>query len=296
MLALAALCVGPGCGGGYQSTWDEPTTANTQQAQAPDAQARRTELISQGDTAWAGRDDPEQIRAAIAAWEQAVEIDAEDAETWTKIARAYYFLADGHLRFSDPTQMPDNYQSGLRASERALRIYSPEFAQRMAAGARMEDAVQLITVREAVAPLYWRATNLGKWAQTQGFEVVLSHKDEIRAMMSRCMELDRYYFHAGPDRYFGAFFAIAPTFAGGDLARSRQHFDESLRHENNYFGTHVLFAENLAVKLQDRALFEQHLRFVIDGDPEALPDVAPENRVEQRKARDLLARIDELFE
>jgi tetratricopeptide (TPR) repeat protein len=293
---MLGLALAPGCGGGLQSTWDEPTTTESPQAHEPDAQARRAELIQQGDEAWTGRDDPERIRAAITAWEGAVEIDGNDAETWSKISRAYYFLADGHLRFSAPDQMGEQFQHGIQASERALRALSPEFAQRMAAGELMQNAVASLTDPAATPPLYWRATNLGKWAQTQGFDEVLNRKDEIRAMMTRCMELDRYYFHAGPDRYFGAFFAIAPSFAGGDLDRSLQHFEESMRRENNYFGTHVLLAENYAVKRQDRALFEQHLRFVIDGDPESLADVAPENRIEQRKARDLLARIDELFE
>src|SRR5688500_17669760 len=99
-----------GCGGGYQAAWDEPTTANDAQAQEPDAAARRAELIAQGDEAWTGRDDPERIRAAVAAWEQAVELEGNDAETWTKIARGYYFLADGHLRFSQPDGMAEVFQ------------------------------------------------------------------------------------------------------------------------------------------------------------------------------------------
>ena len=132
--------------------------------------------------------------------------------------------------------------------------------------------------------------------QREGFATVLSYKDEIRAVMTRCLEADRYYFFGGPDRYFGAFFAIAPTYAGGDLQRSGEHFQESIRRYPDYFGTHVLYAENYAVKTQNRQLFEQELNLVINGNPEGLPDAAPENRVEQRKARELLARADELFE
>ncbi|MGE3636598.1 MAG: TRAP transporter TatT component family protein, partial [Sandaracinaceae bacterium] len=134
------------------------------------------------------------------------------------------------------------------------------------------------------------------WARLDGFATVLSYKDEIRAVMTRCMELDRYYFFAGPDRYFGAFFAIAPSYAGGDLDRSQQHFDESIRRAPAYVGTHVLYAENLSVKRQDRASFVEHLQMAIDADPEALPEAAPENRIEQRLARELLEQADELFE
>lgn len=297
-LALAALLssAAPGCGSSYQSAWDEPTPATqSQEAASPEGRSRHDELVAQGDRAWTERDDPEQVRAAIAAWEQATELDANDADTWVKISHAYYFLADGHLRFSDEAAMGETYQHGIQAAERALRAISPEFAQRMAAGERVEQAVGSLGAN-AVPALYWRATNLGKWAQREGFATVLSYKDEIRAVMTHCMELDRYYFFAGPDRYFGAFFAIAPAYAGGDLERSRAHFDESIRRFPNYLGTRVLYAENYAVKAQNRQLFEEQLRLVIDGHPESMPEVAAENRIEQRKARDLMGRIDELFE
>ena len=296
-LALPGMSIA-GCGGSYESAWegsDEETTSGGSEAQTAEGQSRRQELIAQGDTAWAARGEEAQVRAAIAAWEQAVELDGNDHETWVKLSRAYYFLADGHERWSNPDAMGATWQTGIRAAERALRILSPEFARRMAAGERVDQAVEVLEV-EAVPALYWRASNLGKWARADGFATVLSFKDEIRAVMTRCLTLDRDYFFAGPDRYFGAFFAIAPAYAGGDLDRARQHFEYSVSQQPDYFGTRVLMAENLAVKLQDRAMFEQQLRYVIDGDPTTLADAEPENRVEQRKAQELLAQIDELFE
>lgn len=282
------------CGGGYQSAWDEPADEPAP-ADAEGAGETREGLIAQGDEAWEGRDDADQIRAAIAAWEQAVAQDGDDHETWVKISRAYYFLSDGHLRFSDEAAMIETYQQGIRAGERALRAISPEFAEAMVAGRPIAEALAILEAN-AVPALYWRITNFGKWARLDGFATVLSNKDEIRAVMTRCMELDRYYFFAGPDRYFGAFFSIAPSYAGGDLDRSRQHFDESIRQQPNYFGTHVLYAQELAVKLQDREMFLEHLNLVINGDPEALAGAAPENRIEQRKARALIERVDDLFE
>lgn len=282
------------CGGSYESAWDEDTEEGSGGGTAGGT-SDSTDLVAQGDEAWAGRDEEAQVRAAIEAWEQAVAANPEDSDTWVKLSRGYYFLAHGHLRWSNPEQMAETYQTGIRAAERALRAISPAFAERMAAGERVEEAVEILEA-DAVPALYWRASNLGRWARLDGFATVLSYKDEIRAVMTRCMELDRYYFFAGPDRYFGAFFAIAPAYAGGDLDRSQQHFDESIRHSPEYMGTHVLYAENLSVKRQERESFEEHLNIVINGDPDSLADAAPENRVEQRLAGDLIGRIDELFE
>ncbi len=294
--ALLALGATSACGGSYDSAWEESSDQTTQEtAQTEQAIDARSELIARGDEAWLGRSDPEQIRAAIAAWEQATEMDGSDHETWVKISRAYYFLTDGHLRFSDEAAMLETYQHGIRAAERALGALSPEFAQAMTAGEPITAALATLEA-EATPALYWRATNLGKWARLDGFATLLAYKDEIRAIMTRCMELDRYYFFAGPDRYFGAFFSIAPTYAGGNLDLSRQHFDESIRRQPGYFGTHVLYAQELAVKLQDREMFLEHLNLVINGDPDGLEGAEPENRVEQRKAQLLIARVDDLFE
>ncbi|MGF1469030.1 MAG: TRAP transporter TatT component family protein [Sandaracinaceae bacterium] len=293
-LILAAAMAGAlGCTSSYESAWDQQPSGQSG-GESADA-SRHDALVAQGDAAWGGRDDGDRGRAASAAWEQAGEADAGDYETLAKLSRGYYFLADGHLRFDDPDALAETHQIGIQRAEQALAVINPEFAQRMAAGELFENVVGMLDER-AVPALYWRASNLGRWARNEGFATLLSYKDEVRAVMARCLELERYYYFAGPDRYFGAFFSIAPSYAGGDLERSREHFEESIRRQPDYFGTRVLMAETYAVQAQDRDVYQTQLQYVIDGDPEALAPVAPENRVEQRKAREMLAEIDDLFE
>ena len=43
------------------------------------------------------------------------------------------------------------------------------------------------------------------------------------------------------------------------------------------------------------AAFTEHLEYVVAADPDALPEVAVENRKEQAKAKALLANMDEYF-
>ena len=301
VLSLAACALlSVGCGSSRQSVWeDDTTTAPTTAAQnaTPGAADQRTTLLTEATAAWAERSDEAKLRLAIEKWEAAVALDGTHADDWAALSHGYYFLADGHLSFDEAKQeeMMATFEKGTRAAEKGLLAVSPAFAARMHEGARIEEVVSLFE-RDAVPCLYWRSANLGKWASAQGFATLVSYKDEIRAVMTRALALDANYFYGAPHRYFGAFFARAPAYSGGDLNMSKEHFEASIAQEPRYFATHVLYAGDYAVKSQNRALFTEQLNLVVNGDPQALPEAGPENLAEQRKARELLARADELFE
>jgi hypothetical protein len=171
---------------------------------------------------------------------------------------------------------------------------SPAFAEKMASGERIEDAISVLNA-SAVPALYWRASNLGRWATLESFATLLSYKDEIREVMEFCLDENPLYFYQGPDRYFGVFYAKAPGFAGGDMKKSAAHFNRSLDAQPNYFGTRVLMAEEWAIKEDNRALFEELLNYVLNTDPNVIPELVPENTCDQRKAAKLMAEIDDTF-
>ncbi|MDW8246678.1 MAG: TRAP transporter TatT component family protein [Sandaracinaceae bacterium] len=284
------------CGGARSSVFDEEGAALSGPV-SPEAKARHDELVAKGDEAFAKRVETSELQAAIDAWSEAVRLVPNDYQTYTKLARAQYFMAYGHLEF-DPAKeaaVKETYWSSVQNAERGLAAFSPEFAERVRTSGRFEAGLPVLDQR-AVGLVYWRSASLGRWARRDGFATVLRYKDEIRESMRRCLELDRDYFFGGPDRYFGAFYAVAPPYAGGDLEKSKQHFEYSISRFPGYFGTHVLYAVEYAVKAQDRALFLRELQWVLDNDPNMLPEAAPENIIEQRKAREHIARVDELFE
>jgi tetratricopeptide (TPR) repeat protein len=296
-VGLALALVLAGCGSSRQAAWE--TTAASKSSDKADAQSQsqRDALLTEAQSSWEQRSDEAKLRQAISTWEKALELDETDAETWTALSRGRYFLADCHLRFdeSKKEEMVSTFEAGTQAAERALMATSPKFAEKMQAGARVEEALDLLDA-EAVPAMYWRSSNMGKWGSAKDFATLLAYKDEVRAVMERTLELAPNFYFGGPHRYFGAYFARLPAFAGGDLARSKTHFSKSLSTEPSYFATHVLYAEDYAVKSQDRELYEEQLRFVLETDPEVLPPVAPENRCEQRKAQIAMDKVGEIFE
>jgi tetratricopeptide (TPR) repeat protein len=290
------------CGSSREAAWETTPEPAASQKQTDEAKSQRAKLLEQAESAWVERGTEAKARTAIDKWKQALELDPDDPETWEMLSRAHYFLADCHHRFDDSEgekarkkAMVETFDRGIKAAERGLMQYSDEFAQRMRAGTRIEKTLGILD-KGAVPLLYWRSSNMGKWGSNKGFATVLAHKDEVRAIMKRCLELQPDYFYGGVHRYFGAYFARVPAYAGGDLERSREHFEQALEQNPDYFGTHVLYAQDYAIKAQKRKVFDKHIQYVLDHDPDVIPGMGPKNRCEQRKARQLKDKADEVFE
>ncbi|MEZ4287782.1 MAG: TRAP transporter TatT component family protein [Polyangiales bacterium] len=291
LFLLGALVVG--CGGTTRTgAWGSESAGADDTSAA--AVEKRATLLRGAEAAWEKRDDAAEVVAAIEAWQAALQIMPSDTDTWAMLSRAQYFNADCQLRFTDKEAMKAEYNASIDSAERSLVTRSAAFAEKMKSGARIEEAIEVLD-KSAVPALYWRSSALGKWASEEGFATLLSYKDEVRAVMEFCLNNDRPFFHFGPDRYFGVFYARAPGFAGGDLDKSRDHFERSIKAEPRYLGTRVLMAEDYAVKSADQKLYEELLNFVVNADANSLPEVAPENRCEQRKAKEDLEKVDELF-
>lgn len=289
-VAGLALSIGAGCAG-RKAAWQDKNTENADSATATAAESDPNMAAAEGH--WAKRTDPNEIRQAISSWEKAVEANPKNVEALSMLVRANYFLADGYLRGDEKAYL-EHMDKAVGWGEKALIAASPEFEEKMRNKAKFYEAVTVVG-KEGVPAMYWYSAALGKWARAKSFAVLVGQKDNVKAAMDRVMELDAGFFYAGPDRYFGAFYSVAPAFAGGDLDKSQEHFDKSLAVAPNYLGTKVLMAENLAVKLDDEDKFKAWLQEVLDGDPKGIPELEPEALVEQQKAKELLENIDEYF-
>ncbi len=284
-----ALCL-VGCATTYNANWTEPAAA----VAAPTADEALKATIEEGEALWKDRSDKTALQAAINKWESAAAKSA-DADLFAKIARAHYLLGDGfHGLEGNAEQRDSEYQLGLDWATKALKLAAPEFAKAMAEGKKHSEAI-VLAPKESVAAAYWYATNLGKWAAARGFATRLRYKDDVKATMDNIKKLDEMFFHAAPYRYLGSFEALTAGLAGGSLEKSEEHFKKGVELAPNYFGTKVLWAEYLCVKRQDKAMFKQLLDEVVAGNASVVPEIEPENKIEQQKAKKLLAKIDDLF-
>ena len=256
------------------------------------AQERFKAAVAAGDQAYAARADRAQLEASIARYTEALQIKDDDWQTYEKLSHAYYILADGWIYFEGDAKKPAllaTYEKGYKAAERGLMALSPQVEQRLSAGVDLKDAAVLVP-RDGVGLMYWYATNLGKWGNAQDITVVLTYKERIFNLMTRVEELDAEYFHGAPYRYFGAYYAIAPSFAGGDLDTSWKYFEKAIKHEPKYLATYNLIAENLAPKRQDEKMFDDMITRVLNAPVESIPGLEAEAAIEKKKAELLKKR------
>ncbi len=231
---------------------------------------------------WAQRGDPAMLKQAIAIYEKAYQ--PEPSQTLAeRLSYAYYFLADA---FEEGEQKSKDYYTGYEWGIKAL-TFDPGFKQRYAVDQQgIGDAVSGLS-KEFSGAIFWTATCYGKWGKMRNILKQLGPAKQARKMITYLYGIDRNYYYGGPARWLGAFHAIAPGIAGGDMKKSKLYYDEALAAAPQYFATRVLMAENYYPKVKDRAGRDKALDEVINGDANALPEIAIEQKTEQDKAMKL---------
>jgi hypothetical protein len=268
--------------------------------------------VAEADALWADRMDQSNVEAALVKWEEAAGIATQNLSEderrdalfniHVSLTRGYYFLADTHLRLSGDVEeddalkekMKNTFNKGVTASEKAVAIYSPEFSKAIRNDTAFPEAIKLLD-KGAIPALYWYSTNLGKWALIEGLATILSHKDNIKAIMDKIESENPEFYHGGAFRYFGAYWSKLPSFAGRDMDKSKAYFQKSIERAPNYLATYVLYAELYATGVEDKDDFQKKIDFVLKFNLDSAPDVRAENEFEQRKARVLLGKMDDLF-
>jgi hypothetical protein len=282
-LLVASALLLAGCGAKRSTAYLTDATA---------AGGETATLEEQALAAWDAREDTASLREALELYEQLVEQDPTDRTSMEMLSRGYYLLAVGHLEEGEEKLAA--YDAGASWGERILGL-SEGFRACVEEGAKDYECLEHATKID-VPGIYWAYANQGKWAVGMGFATVLKHKSKLHAFISRVAELDPEYYYGAAGRGLGAYYAKAPSFAGGDLDVAAEHFANSLELAPDYVGTKVVMAEYWAVKSQDREAFERLLNEALAVDVTVYPDIVPIQKLEQANAQKLLDKADDLFE
>lgn len=237
---------------------------------------------------WKKRDDQKSLEQALSKFEAVHKANPTDMETLVYLARGNFTLAELHL--TDDDDKMKYFEKARKFGETGMAL-NPEYKK--LADDDIEKAIDKLTENE-VPVLFWAAASLGKWAKLNGVMSSLKFKGQILSMIRRVEKLKPDFYYGAVPRYWGGFYAIAPGIAGGDMGKSKENFIKAMSMAPEYLGTKTLYAEAYCVKKDDKKEFKKQLEEVLaasDG-PE---EIAPENRLEKKKAQRLLRKMDDLF-
>lgn len=240
---------------------------------------------------WNQRHNRKDLEASLEEWKKLAASQARDVDTLIYLARGYYLLADAHE--TEKAKKIATWEIGTSWGEQAMAA-DLNFKAAVAKGATPEEAAQNLS-NVYTGAIYWTAANLGKWAKNSGISAALKYKNRIKAFIERVEQLSPDFFHSAPSRYWGGFYAVAPSFAGGDMKKSKASFEKSINNSPNYLGTKVLMAELYYTKTSEKDAFAKILNEVLATPDDISKELMSENILEKEKAKRLLAQANELF-
>lgn len=271
----------------WQPGWTEAPAA------APTADA--SELLARAATLARDADSEAKLRAAIDAYESALELDPGSYEALTQLCQWNILAAAAYT--SSRNEKREIYKRAIRYCDRALYT-NAGFRELVDGGASLEEAAAALSLREASAMMHWVTgmsyyfkEGLSAVGRLTGYRLIL----ETEALLTRMTELDPDYSDGVVHFSRGIYYLGLPKFAGGDDAKSL----ELLRRAEEVGPGSLLIrwgrAKYYHVETGNREAFERDLRWVLAQDPGSASTPYAWNVYFQRDAAKLLSEIDRLF-
>ena len=246
-------------------------------------------------------------------------LDSEDIAMVRDGAPAYLILVDslvarspddGFLLQQSATLNSAYAAAFVEDEERAKRLHSKARQQALAATClTLKDACglerrkfrefeQWLSVQKTqhVPTLYSLATAWAGWIQANSDDFsAIADLARVKALLARASELDPGYENGSIYLYLGVFETLFPPAMGGKPELGRQYFEEAIaRSDGRNLLAKVMFAEQYARLVFDRALHDELLNDVIQADPKQ-PGLTLMNIVAQEQAKQLLETANDYF-
>src|SRR2546422_447587 len=177
---------------------------------------------------------------------------------------------------------------------RGLEVKHTEFSDALRRDAK---AALRIATKADVPLLYWTGVSWGAAISlSKDNPDLVADQPIVEALIDRALELDEKFDSGAIHSFLITYEASRPGVEGDFAMRSRKHFDRAMELSGGYLaGPLVSMAEAVSVQKQDRKEFQSLLERAVAIDVNVRPELRLANLVMQRRARWLLARVDELF-
>ena len=267
--------------------------------------------LAEGGSVYATDDDPELVGQAVPFGLKTMEALLQEsprhkgllfaaAAGFTQYAFSYVQVEADYVEDDDFTRAREQRLRArnlyLRARDYGLRgldAYFPRFLQRL-----RQDAGEILARarKKHVRLLYWTGLAwFGAIAVDKSDPELTADQSVAESLLRRALELDPGWDYGSIHEFYIAWEGRGEA-VGGSFERAREHFEQAVHFSRGQrVSPFVTMAENVAVAQQSRGHFQELLRKALDVDTDAVPELRLANLVYQKRARWLLARIDDLF-
>jgi hypothetical protein len=265
---------------------------------------------------YAKDDDPELVRAAVPFGLKTMEGVLDEKPRHEGLLTA---LASGFTQYSyafvqtdaDIADLEGRLEEARAGRERARKLYvrgreyglrgldvrRDGFGKSLRAGGDQARAALAEAQKGDVPLLYWTAS---AWvlsiAANKSDMAAIAELPTPIAMMERALALDESWNDGSIHEFFVVYDSTRSAAEGGGPDRAKAHLDRALALSmNKKLGSRVSWAEGVLVQRQDRDEFVRVLQEVLRADPYVVPRFRLGNIIAQRRAKALLAHVDDLF-
>ncbi len=263
-----------------QATFAGETPANGpapgNETTSPSPPPTLDQLMETGDRLFAQRDRQDILLFAIAAYEEAYALAPENEAVLRQLSRAYYWKGEN----IDPDEK--GADRGKMAAHEKGMLYGEQY---------------LALFPDSAAAHFWYASNMARFGAAKGILKSLSTLSDLREHIGKVLELDKFYYDGGPQRFLAKLIVSVPgllrkTLAGGDLDDAKKMLDEAIAHQPDFTLSYVFLGEILMKQKQKEKALACWQK-VLSIPETALPQYAPENRRDKQAAERLLQEYTE---
>jgi len=270
-------------------------------------------LAAGESTVFTGDDDPqlvaEALPFALKLYESLVEKAPDNPGLLLATGSAFTMYANAFLQTEADMLPPDQYEQrqvmyrrakGLYLRGRGYTLRGLEARQhgitRLIQDGKLQEALKPVS-RQEVAYLYWAAASWLAAYSTDTFdlELMLSLPKAL-ALMNRALELDESFAAGSIHEFFVSYYGSMPASMGGSDEKARYHFQKTLEFSAGLRASpYVALATSVSVRNQNVREYRGLLEKALAVDPSKSPQNKLANILSQKKARWLLAHLEDFF-
>ena len=228
--------------------------------------SRGAEPEARAELLWNEREDLGKAAEAIAAYEALQKEKPENYDILLHLSRLHYWIGQ-NLESTNQKDSLSHYGKGRELGRKASEV-----------------------APDKPGGYFFEAANLARENNLKGTFSNLWGVSTVRRLNEKTASIDPEYFYRGPDRFFCAFYTKLPGLLGGSASKAIEFGKRAAEAFPNYAGNRFFLAEAY-VRDGRNDLARKELEAAVALPDNALPDVIPEQRMEKKRATELLKRI-----